>query len=509
VQLGGTNHNESWTLNNLSEGCYFWRVQAVDHAFAGSPFSSEGTFTIGTPLAANAGSDQTINAGQSIQIGDSPVASGGTPPYSYSWSPASGLDDAAAENPNASPASTTTYTLTVTDANGCTATDEVTVEVISVKPFVFVANGLIEINRNKTSEGDIQSNYGDVQFDKGTPGTHTGNLFAGADIKIDKQNTIAGNATAGGEIHLSSGATITGSENPHTGIVVEALPNPSYSAGGPNETVKKNKSLTLPPGSYGNVVVCKNATLQLGHDGVSGEYFFNMLAAGEKSILAIDVSQGEVEINVVNKLDFGKQAEVDLSSGDAGSDDVTFTTLQESRLTIGEKARMLGNIIASDAAVTLAKNSRFKGKLWAQEIVVKQGAVFLPHGSSTPLPSITNTPDIEDIEAEQEITDAASLRITDYALAQNYPNPFNPSTKIGFLLPDAGNVTLKLYTITGQLVRTLASGNFSGGRHELVWDAKDDRGVQVSTGIYFYQIVVQRQNGDAPFMQTRRMILMK
>jgi len=47
VQLGGTNHNESWTLNDLPDGCYFWRVQAVDHTFAGSPFSAEGTFSIG------------------------------------------------------------------------------------------------------------------------------------------------------------------------------------------------------------------------------------------------------------------------------------------------------------------------------------------------------------------------------------------------------------------------------------------------------------------------------
>lgn len=93
-----------------------------------------------------------------------------------------------------------------------------------------------------------------------------------------------------------------------------------------------------------------------------------------------------------------------------------------------------------------------------------------------------------------------SSRITDYALASNYLNPFNPETKIGFVLPEAGNLTLKIFTITGQLVRTLASGNFDGGRHELVWDAKDDRGAQVATGIYLYQLVAHRQNGEAAFL---------
>ncbi len=46
VQLGGTNHNRSWALKNLPDGNYFWRVQAVDAAFAGSPFSAEGTFSL-------------------------------------------------------------------------------------------------------------------------------------------------------------------------------------------------------------------------------------------------------------------------------------------------------------------------------------------------------------------------------------------------------------------------------------------------------------------------------
>ncbi|MFZ5518918.1 MAG: choice-of-anchor D domain-containing protein [Candidatus Zhuqueibacterota bacterium] len=49
VQLGGTNHNESWTLKNLPVGDYFWRVQAVDAAFAGSPFSAQATFSVGSP----------------------------------------------------------------------------------------------------------------------------------------------------------------------------------------------------------------------------------------------------------------------------------------------------------------------------------------------------------------------------------------------------------------------------------------------------------------------------
>jgi PKD repeat protein len=79
---------------------------------------------------ADAGSDEQICAGGSVVIGGSPTGSGGTGALTYSWSPISGLDNPAASNPNASPSSTTVYTVTVTDSEGCTDTDSMTVMVI-------------------------------------------------------------------------------------------------------------------------------------------------------------------------------------------------------------------------------------------------------------------------------------------------------------------------------------------------------------------------------------------
>jgi hypothetical protein len=85
------------------------------------------TYTV-PPLVANAGADQTVSAiVPSVQIGGSPSASGGAPDYTYLWSPADGLDDATAANPIASPTSTTTYTLTVTDSLNTEMSDSVTV----------------------------------------------------------------------------------------------------------------------------------------------------------------------------------------------------------------------------------------------------------------------------------------------------------------------------------------------------------------------------------------------
>jgi hypothetical protein len=81
------------------------------------------------PPVADAGQDKTICAGQSASIGGSPTASGGTPPYTFSWTPTTGLNDPTIAKPTASPATTTTYTVTVTDSKGKTAMDDVTVTV--------------------------------------------------------------------------------------------------------------------------------------------------------------------------------------------------------------------------------------------------------------------------------------------------------------------------------------------------------------------------------------------
>lgn len=75
-----------------------------------------------------------------------------------------------------------------------------------------------------------------------------------------------------------------------------------------------------------------------------------------------------------------------------------------------------------------------------------------------------------------------------YELDQNYPNPFNPETRISFSLPEAGRVTLVVYDVLGRTVRQLADGDFAAGRHEVVWDGRDDQGSLVGSGVYLYRL---------------------
>jgi len=91
-----------------------------------------------------------------------------------------------------------------------------------------------------------------------------------------------------------------------------------------------------------------------------------------------------------------------------------------------------------------------------------------------------------------------------YCLNSCYPNPFNPMTNIGFDIPVPSVVSLRIYDISGKLVRELVSqASISAGRHVEVWDGLDSVGRQVSTGVYFYQL----QAGQ--FKDTKRMTLIK
>ena len=93
-------------------------------------------------------------------------------------------------------------------------------------------------------------------------------------------------------------------------------------------------------------------------------------------------------------------------------------------------------------------------------------------------------------------------------LLQNFPNPFNPETWIPFQLADKSNVTIQIYTPTGNLVRTLslgvmAAGNYTSQTKAIHWDGRNNQDEPVSSGIYLYTI------NAGEFSATRKMLIMK
>lgn len=91
--------------------------------------------------------------------------------------------------------------------------------------------------------------------------------------------------------------------------------------------------------------------------------------------------------------------------------------------------------------------------------------------------------------------------INEFSLGNNYPNPFNPTTSIAFNLPFSTNWSLKIYNVSGQLVKSFEG--FSSGEVSIDWDGTDNSGDRVSSGIYLYKL------SAAHFTATKRMVLTK
>ncbi len=101
----------------------------------------------------------------------------------------------------------------------------------------------------------------------------------------------------------------------------------------------------------------------------------------------------------------------------------------------------------------------------------------------------------------------STTRPTFFQLSQNYPNPFNSNTAISYQLSAISGqwtaVSLKIYNILGEKVRTLVNGEQVPGVHQVIWNGRDDQGKELASGVYLYRLQV------GYFSQTRKLVLLK
>ncbi|MCB1184131.1 T9SS type A sorting domain-containing protein [bacterium] len=138
------------------------------------------------------------------------------------------------------------------------------------------------------------------------------------------------------------------------------------------------------------------------------------------------------------------------------------------------------------------------------------GLAFAPVGTGVTVVSasgpgiVASGAGVLSIELTGEIVGVGDVVPARTALGGNYPNPFNPRTTIVFELARPGAVELRVYDVSGRLVRTLQAGErFTAGRHEVVWNGRDERGAATAAGVYF----VRMRSGD--FTAVERMTLVK
>ncbi len=169
----------------------------------------------------------------------------------------------------------------------------------------------------------------------------------------------------------------------------------------------------------------------------------------------------------------GKKHSPDIMGADFGTDDMEFQ-LRAERLGGGE-----GRIYTVTYNVTSIQGESATGT----------ATVSVPHDQS----GLT----------KNMVAASKVMMPESYALLQNYPNPFNPTTEISFAIPDVSEVNLAIYNLSGQLVRKLIVAQFPAGFHRVTWNATDDKGVRVASGMYFYVL------NAGQHIEKKKLLLMK
>jgi|GEM_PF-1671915 len=173
-----------------------------------------------------------------------------------------------------------------------------------------------------------------------------------------------------------------------------------------------------------------------------------------------------------------------------------------------------GDPSLSDRASSMTVISHNNGAQLRVLLYGMERSAGIPAGEGTILtvPIITADPGL--VLAEAEAADYYGNMMTveigrptfvpkEFALFQNIPNPFNATTRIDFNLPEASEVTLAVYDVLGRRVATLVHRYLEAGAHHIAWNARDDYGTEVASGIYFYRITT------AAHQASRKMILLK
>lgn len=545
----------------------------------------------GVYTAVNAGADQNLICRQKIMLGGNPTASGGVAPYTYSWSPATGLDNPSAANPNAAPRSTTLYTVTVTDADNNTATDQVLVTVNlpasgwSVQHIVDVDDVIFGINQS-TAPRDNRSlalspdkrflylgylNPGGtpvvrrIDLNVVNPANGHGAVIAQLLLPSGSEPAYALATDDWGRVYMACGTkinvynynlstllhTISGL-NDCEGVATRRE-NGVMAVYRTDRTARRLKRYVLTEGVGDAILASTKAGLdgdgeisltgsgtpcgvEVQSDGTiwiadnsanAGTVFrfnANGEALGSTSVaqaydLALDESRGEVYVSqntnrtmTVLNLSIGAVMRtmtppatglnIDLD-GETGSGALTGIDADDCQrvYVANEKGRSIltGNPLDSPFSNTNDNNIVYAADV--DPVLVVSGTVLAKSDTATSF-----------------VADDATKAdpVTDYELAPAYPNPFagdaiaaaqgrTAQTKIAFILPETGQVTLRIYTLTGQLVRTLVDGEKNTGRHEIAWDGRDEHGRFATAGFYLYQIIVTNRAGNVVFTKTAKM----
>ncbi len=368
-------------------------------------------------------------------------------------------------------------------------------------------------------EGDIWCNGG-VRMSSRLSHGYKGDIVAGPNgIQVTGDSLqMVGNMMTKGAIRLTSTTVMDGvaADNaeyyaPLAMPTLPALPNlPTIQT---IVNVPNYGMLTLQPGRYGTLMVGTGGWVVL----QPGTYVFSKISLGIGSFLqydpegSVDMPEGiagEMPIHNLEKVivhtdDIDINRGAIISNGDVrlSSHFKLYVRRSGTLVRMSPESYVHGSIIAPTGRFVMHNGATLCGAAYARTIDIAETAQFeshilaeLPKPGGVPFgaPVVAGPPAPDDPTGPQGNAD---LRLA-FELGQNTPNPFRPTTTIRFSLPSERQVELRVFDVAGRTVKTLASGPMAAGVHTLTWDATNDAGSHLSSGVYFYRLTAGKDRAQ-------------
>jgi hypothetical protein len=301
---------------------------------------------------------------------------------------------------------------------------------------------------------------------------------------------------------LTNNGAIISSGVKQTSPFVPVAALPIFNTGTPGKTnvsVGLNKSATLAAGSWGDIIVLDGSTLTF----TGGVYNVKSITAGSNVKLLFGNVGGKSEVRVANQLLTGIKTVIGpvKGSGLNASQIIFYVAGKDGSIlglpkavTIGPLDTVLANIYAPNGTFWLTVGSQATGSFLAKDAII--GALTKVNLANAFTGLVKEDVGNEEFSPEPELPKT-------FVLDQNYPNPFNPTTTISYQLPEQRDVTLVVYNILGQEVRSLVNDAQAPGRYSVQWDGRSSAGINVSSGVYFIRL----RAGD--FVDVKKMMLLK
>jgi hypothetical protein len=224
---------------------------------------------------------------------------------------------------------------------------------------------IVSDRANFTGGGAVGSN-GYVEI--GCNSVITGHVNSGSNIQLKSGARINGNVLANGTVTLGSSVVITGEKKEGQSLAMLTIPTKTVNVNSTNKDVARNTTMTLNPGTYGDVIIRQDATLIL----KKGNYSFNKLIVEWAGHIVYDMQVNDkLNIDVKTDLEFYDRATSLFATGSGYAPAVNFYTNDVSAMGVGYDARITGIISAPYATVTIRSRALCDGAVYAKKINVE------------------------------------------------------------------------------------------------------------------------------------------